>query len=102
MRRVQLTGLGELLRYVSELVELGADEHYQQMGVNYRARYTPVLRAIRSVPDPFNAGATTTLTTTARIDRCNRVRLLRRPRVTRHRRCAARDGSYARATRRTR
>ena len=41
-------GLGELLRYVSELVELGAEEHYQQMGMNYRARYTPVLRAIRS------------------------------------------------------
>ncbi|WP_085726734.1 MarR family winged helix-turn-helix transcriptional regulator [Pseudomonas sp. R37(2017)] len=41
-------GLGELLRYVSELVELGAEEHYQQMGLKYRARYTPVLRAIRS------------------------------------------------------
>ncbi|MBF0675510.1 MarR family transcriptional regulator [Pseudomonas sp.] len=41
-------GLGELLRYVSELVEFGAEEHYQQMGLNYRARYTPVLRAIRS------------------------------------------------------
>ncbi|MCU7249947.1 MarR family winged helix-turn-helix transcriptional regulator [Pseudomonas koreensis] len=41
-------GLGELLRYVSELVELGAEAHYQQMGMKYRARYTPVLRAIRS------------------------------------------------------
>ncbi|MBD9415326.1 MarR family transcriptional regulator [Pseudomonas sp. PDM16] len=41
-------GLGELLRYVSELVESGAEEHYQQMGLKYRARYTPVLRAIRS------------------------------------------------------
>ena len=43
-------GLGELLRYVSELVELGAEEHYQKMGLKYRARYTPVLRAIRSGP----------------------------------------------------
>lgn len=48
MNRKNEPGLGELLRYVSELVELGAEEHYQQMGLNYRARYTPVLRAIRS------------------------------------------------------
>ncbi|MFJ4457288.1 MarR family winged helix-turn-helix transcriptional regulator [Pseudomonas sp. NPDC089392] len=41
-------GLGELLRYVSELVEYGAEEHYSQMQINYRARYTPVLRALRS------------------------------------------------------
>ena len=41
-------GLGELLRYVSELVEYGAQAHYQEMGLQYRARYTPVLRAIRS------------------------------------------------------
>lgn len=46
------SGLGELLRYVSELVEHGAEEHYKIMGINYRARYTPVLRAIQ-------AGATT-------------------------------------------
>lgn len=52
-------GLGELLRYVSELVELGAEEHYGQMQINYRARYTPVLRAIRS-------GATTVTEITAR------------------------------------
>ncbi|MDN6860377.1 MarR family transcriptional regulator [Pseudomonas sp. CAN2814] len=52
-------GLGELLRQVSELVELGAEEHYQQMGLNYRARYTPVLRAIR-------AGAKTVTEITAR------------------------------------
>lgn len=48
MNRKIEPGLGELLRYVSELVELGAEESYQQMGLNYRARYTPVLRAIRS------------------------------------------------------
>ena len=41
-------GLGELLRYVSELVEYGAEQHYNQMQINYRARYTPVLRALRS------------------------------------------------------
>ncbi|MGY2257663.1 MarR family winged helix-turn-helix transcriptional regulator [Pseudomonas sp. SDO55104_S430] len=48
MNRLNEPGLGELLRYVSELVEVGAEEHYQQMGLTYRARYTPILRAIRS------------------------------------------------------
>lgn len=41
-------GLGELLRYVGELVERGAENHYKQMGLNYRARFTPVLRALES------------------------------------------------------
>lgn len=41
-------GLGELLRHVGELVEQGADEHYRSMSLNYRARYTPVLRALRT------------------------------------------------------
>lgn len=39
-------GLGELLRYVSELVDQGADEQYRALSMNYRARYTPVLRSI--------------------------------------------------------
>ena len=39
-------GLGELLRYVSELVEQGAESHYRALELTYRARYTPVLRAI--------------------------------------------------------
>ncbi len=41
-------GLGELLRYVGELVEQGADEHYRTLSLNYRARYTPVLRALQA------------------------------------------------------
>ncbi|CAH0200986.1 hypothetical protein SRABI118_01735 [Massilia sp. Bi118] len=41
-------GLGELLRYVGELVEQGADEHYRAMSLSYRARYTPVLRALHA------------------------------------------------------
>lgn len=48
MNRKIEPGLGELLRYVSEQVELGAEEHYRHMGLSYRARYTPVLRALRS------------------------------------------------------
>lgn len=39
-------GLGELLRYIGELVEQGAEEQYREMGLSYRARYTPLLRAI--------------------------------------------------------
>lgn len=47
MRSKDKPGLGELLRYVSELVEQGAEEHYRTMNLNYRARYTPVLRALQ-------------------------------------------------------
>lgn len=52
-------GLGELLRYVGELVEQGAEEHYRTMSLNYRSRYTPVLRAL-------HAGARTVTDITAR------------------------------------
>ena len=52
-------GLGELLRHVGELVEHGAEEHYRTMSLNYRARYTPVLRAL-------DAGARTVTDITAR------------------------------------
>jgi len=52
-------GLGELLRYVSELVEQGAEDQYRRMSLKYRARYTPVLRALQ-------AGATTVTDITAR------------------------------------
>lgn len=39
-------GLGELLRHVSELVDQGAEEQYRVLNLSYRARYTPVLRAL--------------------------------------------------------
>jgi len=48
----QQPGLGELLRYVGELVEQGAEDRYREINLHYRARYTPVLRAM-------NAGAQT-------------------------------------------
>lgn len=41
-------GLGELLRHITELVDLGAEERYRDLSPGYRARYTPVLRAIAS------------------------------------------------------
>lgn len=40
------SGLGELLHYVADLVDQGSEQIYAQMDLNYRARYTPVLRAI--------------------------------------------------------
>ncbi len=52
-------GLGELLRYVGELVDQGAEAQYHTLDLNYRARYTPVLRAI-------SAGAETVTDITAR------------------------------------
>lgn len=39
-------GLGELLRYVGELVDQGAAERYETLKIDYRPRYTPVLRAL--------------------------------------------------------
>jgi DNA-binding MarR family transcriptional regulator len=39
-------GLGELLRYLGELVEQGGEERYRALGLDYRARYTPVMRAL--------------------------------------------------------
>ena len=59
MQSKENPGLGELLRYVGELVEQGAEERYQAMNLNYRARYTPVLRALQ-------AGAKTVTDITAR------------------------------------
>lgn len=55
----QKPGLGELLRYVGELIDQGAEEHYREMSLSYRARYTPVLRALA-------AGAETVTDITAR------------------------------------
>ena len=42
------TGIGELLRHLSDLFDRDAERVYAGMGVggNYRARYTPIIRAI--------------------------------------------------------
>ncbi|WP_018229897.1 MarR family winged helix-turn-helix transcriptional regulator [Methyloversatilis universalis] len=59
-------GLGELLRHVGELVEQGADAHYRTMKLPmqtpYRARYTPVLRALHA-----GAGTVTDITARTRL-----------------------------------
>lgn len=41
-------GLGELLRYVAELVDSGSAATYRDMTLDYRPRYTPILRAMVS------------------------------------------------------
>jgi SAM-dependent methyltransferase/DNA-binding MarR family transcriptional regulator len=50
-------GLGELLRYVGELVDREAGEVYDSLGMSYRPRYTPVLRAMS-----LGAGTVTDIT----------------------------------------
>lgn len=46
MQSEHLPGLGELLRYVGELVDSGAAQHYRTLDLPWRPRYTPVLRAL--------------------------------------------------------
>lgn len=41
-------GLGELLRYLAEMVDKGSQEAYQNLNINYRPRYTPILRALHA------------------------------------------------------
>ncbi|WP_334186161.1 MarR family winged helix-turn-helix transcriptional regulator [Novosphingobium sp.] len=45
MARIE-PGLGELLRHLMEIVDRGSELRYQQLGLDYRPRYTPILRAI--------------------------------------------------------
>lgn len=45
-------GIGEMLRYLTELFDSGSEKTYPELTVHYRPRYTPVMRAIV-------AGATT-------------------------------------------
>ncbi len=39
-------GLGELLRHLSELVDKGSQTAYRDSNLDYRPRYTPVMRAL--------------------------------------------------------
>jgi len=47
-----LVGVGELLRHLSDLFDRDAEHVYAGMGiaVDYRARYTPIMRALESGP----------------------------------------------------
>jgi len=39
-------GLGTLLRHLTDLVDGGSEEHYRTLGIPFRPRYTPLLRAL--------------------------------------------------------
>lgn len=39
-------GLGEQLRYLTEMIDAGSEAAYAAAGLDYRARYTPVMRAL--------------------------------------------------------
>lgn len=41
-------GLGELLRHLTELLDQGAESLYQKKSLNFRPRYTPVMRVLAS------------------------------------------------------
>ena len=43
-------GIGELLRHLVELTDGQADGWYEQQGLDYRPRYTPIMRALASGP----------------------------------------------------
>lgn len=47
MQQKHRPGLGELLRHLSDLVDGGAQKAYSELGLNYRPRYTPVMRAVQ-------------------------------------------------------
>lgn len=49
------SGLGELLRYITDLVDTGSEKVYSEMAIHYRPRYTPVLRAIVAGADTVTA-----------------------------------------------
>lgn len=43
-------GLGELLRHLVELTDGSTDRWYKALGMNYRPRYTPIMRALQYGP----------------------------------------------------
>ena len=47
-----MVGVGELLRHLSDLFDRDAERVYAGMGIgiDYRARYTPIMRALESGP----------------------------------------------------
>lgn len=47
-------GLGTVLRHLVELLDRGSEAHYRSAGLNTRARYTPLLRALGDGPLTVN------------------------------------------------
>lgn len=49
------TGLGTQLRHLVELLDGAVEASYREAGLNYRPRYTPVMRAL-SAKEPLTVG----------------------------------------------
>jgi DNA-binding MarR family transcriptional regulator len=48
--RPEASGLGTLLRHLVDLLDRGSEAHYRDSGLDMRARYTPLLRALGERP----------------------------------------------------
>lgn len=46
MTQIDNPGLGEVLRHLTELLDRGSEAHYHDIGLETRARYTPLLRRL--------------------------------------------------------
>lgn len=50
MNQTDTTGLGELLRHLTDLLDRGSQDAYQDSGLSFRPRYTPIMRALEGEP----------------------------------------------------
>lgn len=50
MENSRQPGLGELLRHLIDLLDQGSQDAYSAMGIDYRPRYTPIMRAFAGEP----------------------------------------------------
>lgn len=50
MIQTTTTGLGELLRHLLDLLDRGSQDAYQNVGLSYRPRFTPIMRALDGEP----------------------------------------------------
>jgi DNA-binding MarR family transcriptional regulator len=46
MIQTPTTGLGELLRHLLDLLDRGSQDAYQNAGLSFRPRYTPIMRTL--------------------------------------------------------
>lgn len=54
MQKKQDPGLGELLRHLTELVDSSSESFYQEKNLQYRPRYTPIMRVLADGPCSVN------------------------------------------------
>lgn len=54
MQKKHDPGLGELLRHLTELVDRSSESFYQEQNLQYRPRYTPIMRVLADGPCSVN------------------------------------------------